>query len=98
MYSNAVKEADKWLEMMGKALSENARNKLNKTLKTIKDWEESFKVEPDYNSIKDLLTSIKRIKGQSMEMELHIDESLEQFRVLKMYEHPIDPEDEEKVA
>jgi len=98
VYSNAVKEADKWLEMMGKALSENARNKLNKTLKTIKDWEESFKVEPDYNSIKDLLTSIKRIKGSSMEMELHIDESLEQFRVLKMYEHPIDPEDEEKVA
>jgi hypothetical protein len=98
VYSNAVKEADKWLEMMGKALSENARNKLNKTLKTIKDWEESFKVEPDYNSIKDLLTSIKRIRGQSMEMELQIIESLEQFRVLKMYEHPIDPEDEEKVA
>jgi len=39
VYSNAVKEADKWLEMMGKALSENARNKLNKTLKTIKDLE-----------------------------------------------------------
>lgn len=33
-----------------------------------------------------------------MEMELQIIESLEQFRVLKMYEHPIDPEDEEKVA
>jgi hypothetical protein len=32
-----------------------------------------------------------------MEMELHIIESLEQFRVLKMYEHPIEQEDEERV-
>jgi len=43
-----VKEADKWLEMMGKALSENARTKLKKIYDTIKAWEESFKVEPDY--------------------------------------------------
>jgi len=34
-------------------------------------------VEPDYNSIKELLSSIKRIRGASMEMELHIIESLE---------------------
>lgn len=97
VYSNAVKEADKWLEMMGKALSENARTKLKKIYDTIKAWEESFKVEPDYQTIKELLTSIKRIRGSSMDMELQIVESLEQFRVLKMYEHPIDPEDEEKV-
>lgn len=79
--------------MMGKSLSDNARQKLNKTLKTIKDWEESFKVELDYNSIKDLLTSIKNIRGRSMDMEIQIGEVLEQFRVLEMYEHPIDPED-----
>lgn len=83
--------------MMGKALSENARTKLKKIYDTIKAWEESFKVEPDYQTIKELLTSIKRIRGSSMDMELQIVESLEQFRVLKMYEHPIDPEDEEKV-
>jgi hypothetical protein len=63
VYSNAVKEADKWLEMMGKSLSENARNKLKKIYDTIKAWEESFKVEPDYQTIKELLTSIKRIRG-----------------------------------
>ena len=33
-----------------------------------------------------------------MDMELQIVESLEQFRVLKMYEHPIEPEDDLKVA
>lgn len=48
VYSNAVKQADLWLEMMGKSLSENAKSKLNKILKTIKDWETSFNVEPDY--------------------------------------------------
>lgn len=54
-------------------------------------------VEPDYQTIKELLTSIKRIRGQSMDMELEIIESLEQFRVLRMYEHPIEPEDDEKI-
>jgi hypothetical protein len=77
VYSNAVKECDKWLEMMGKSLSDTARAKLNKIYKTIKDWEESFKVEPSYDSIKELLSSIKRIRGASMEMELQIIESLE---------------------
>lgn len=92
-----MKQADLWLEMMGKSLSENAKSKLNKILKTIKDWETSFNVEPDYQTIKELLTSIKRIRGQSMDMELEIIESLEQFRVLRMYEHPVEPEDDERI-
>jgi hypothetical protein len=83
--------------MMGRALSDIAKVELNRVIITITKWEKDLDGEPDFLTIKDMLMNIKRIRGESMVMELRIDESLEQFRILKMYEHPIDPEDEEKV-
>jgi hypothetical protein len=97
VYSNAVKEADKWLDMMGRALSDIAKVELNRVIMTITKWEKDLDGEPDFLTIKQMLMDIKRIRGESMVMELRIDESLEQFRILQMYEHPIDPEDDEKV-
>jgi hypothetical protein len=83
--------------MMGRALSDIAKVELNRVIMTITKWEKDLDGEPDFLTIKQMLMDIKRIRGESMVMELRIDESLEQFRILKMYEHPIDPEDEERV-
>jgi hypothetical protein len=46
----------------------------------------------DKESLQEFLANISEIKNTSMEMEFRINEVQEQFRILSMYDYPIEEE------
>jgi hypothetical protein len=72
-------------------LTDIAKTDLIEIQKEIDKYNMQLTKEADsIEEIKALLESITRIRNTSMDMELKISETQEQFRVLKMYKYPVD--------
>jgi DNA repair exonuclease SbcCD ATPase subunit len=88
----SLKESvNKYLEELGRLLTDIAKTDLIEIQKEIDKYNMQLTKEADsIEEIKALLESITRIRNTSMDMELKISETQEQFRVLKMYKYPVD--------
>ncbi len=91
-------EVNKFLDDLGKILTELAKSDLLAIQKEIEAYNMQLNKEADsIEEIKLLLETIAKIRNTSMDMELKINETQEQFRVLKMYKYPVDNQDQDAV-
>ena len=91
-------EVNKFLDDLGKILTELAKSDLLAIQKEIEAYNTQLNKEASsIEEIKTLLETIAKIRNTSMDMELKINETQEQFRVLKMYKYPVDKQDQDAV-
>lgn len=84
----------KYLDELGRLLTDIAKGDLVDIQKEIEKFNQHLNKEADsIEEIKFLLETISKIRNTSMDMELKISETQEQFRVLKMYKYPVDKQD-----
>lgn len=70
-----------------------ATKDLMSILKDINEYEKHLKTEVHgIDGLKHVLNIISEIKNTSMDMELRINECVEQFRILRMYQYELKPE------
>lgn len=87
-----------FLKKLGEFLTNLAKTDLAKIKEIIREHNEQLSKDmQSIDEIKNLLESIAKIRNKSMDMELKIAEAQEQFRVLKMYKYPVDPQDQADV-
>jgi dynein heavy chain len=86
-----IEMIDKWLEMLGESLKSIASQQLAAIMDQTEGYnKELIKEIHAKETLQELLEVIAGIKNISMEMEFRITEVQEQYRVLKMYEYPIE--------
>ena len=96
--SNAIDQVSVWFDSLGKILTDIARRELSWVMNETKKYEEKLaKDMAGIEQIKELLNVINEIRNKSMDMELKINEVLEMFRVLKIYEYEIEKEEQDNV-
>lgn len=89
----AFEKVNEWQNVLGETLIEMSTKDLNAILKDILEYEKHLKTEVHgIEGLKHVLNVISEIKNTSMDMELRIHESVEQFRVLRMQKYEVKPE------
>ncbi len=87
-----------FLKKLGEFLTNLAKTDLARIKEIIREHNEQLNKDmQSIDEIKNLLESIAKIRNKSMDMELKIAEAQEQFRVLKMYKYPVDPQEQADV-
>lgn len=85
MKQQAFDKVNEWLNVLGETLIDMSTKDLNYIVKDINEYEKHLKTEVHgIDGLKHVLNIISEIKNTSMDMELRINESVEQFRVLRM--------------
>lgn len=81
-------------------LRDNATKQFNTVVREIADYDKQLKSDMggSLEIIKHLLKIIDEIRLKSMDMEFEIHEVVEQFRILKRYQHPVEETLEAAVA
>jgi dynein heavy chain len=93
-----VSMIDKWLEMLGESLKSIANQELLAIIAQTENYnKELIKEIHQKETLQEFLEVIAEIKNISMEMEFRITEVQEQYRVLKMYDYPIDEDTQRSV-
>jgi dynein heavy chain len=94
----AFDKVSEWLNVLGDTLIDMSTKDLNVIVKDILEYEKHLKTEVHgIDGLKHVLNIISEIKNTSMEMELRINESVEQFRVLRMQKYEVKPEVQHQV-
>lgn len=92
--SKKLEKVQEWITLLGDMLRDNATKQLNGVLREIEEYDKQLKSDMggSLDIIKHLLKVIDEIRLKSMDMEFEIHEVVEQFRILRRYDHPIDEE------
>jgi dynein heavy chain len=89
----ATEKVNEWLNVLGDSLIEISTKELNAIVKDINEYERHLKTDVHgIEGLKHVLNIISEIKNTSMDMEFRINEIVEQFRVLRMYQYEVKPE------
>lgn len=96
--SQAFEKVNEWLNALGESLIDISQKELKHTVNDIGEYEKHLKTEVHgIDGLKHVLNIISEIKNTSMDMEFRINEIVEQFRVLKMYNYVVKPEVQQQV-
>jgi dynein heavy chain len=96
--SQAFEKVNEWLNVLGESLIDISQKELKNIVNDIGEYEKHLKTEVHgIDGLKHVLNIISEIKNTSMDMEFRINEIVEQFRVLKMYNYVVKPEVQQQV-
>ena len=96
--SQAFEKVNEWLNVLGESLIDISSKELKNIANDINDYEKHLKTEVHgIDGLKHVLNIISEIKNTSMDMEFRINEIVEQFRVLRMYNYVVKPETQQQV-
>lgn len=84
---------NEWMNMIGDSLIDISSKELKNIVNEINEYEKNLRTEVHgIEQLKHVLNIISEIKNTSMDMEFKINEAVEQFRILRMYNYVIKPE------
>ena len=96
--SQAFEKVNEWLNVLGESLIDISQKELKNIVNDIGEYEKHLKTEVHgIDGLKHVLNIISEIKNTSMDMEFRINEIVEQFRVLKMYNYVVKSDVQQQV-